>query len=255
MFSMLSLIEFWFGMTLGAFALLALACMPRFWTLLGGPGPGGIELFLADGDGSWSCRFFGRLFSVLKSGVKFDLFRHRFPFMWVWQQWGCGICGCSAGQSEQEGLFEFRKDRDPLRCFSDTVERNGKGALRMCEVKGRATELHDESGSVRRADKEVNDAADVAAELGRRRPTGLVITARRNHCISFSGSDPDPTIWSAGGLPMPPRFQAVDRVFSALPGLRELLDGSWQGWPEPVFSEADVGAWPYLVDIFFEFFA
>ena len=114
-------------------------------------------------------------------------------------------------------------------------------------------------GQVRREDKLGNDAADEAADFGRRRVSPAVIDARRNLsgvCVRWypvildlhrffvaisrtvvnhdghSGSAPDPLVWSAGALHFRRRLVHAVRdraflpgplVFGALSGFRFLL--------------------------------
>ena len=78
-------------------------------------------------------------------------------------------------------------------------------------------------GRVRGVDRLGNDAADEAADFGRRRVSLAVIDARRNlsgvcSVVNHDGRDgtaPDPLVWSAGALPKRRRLvHAVrDRAF------------------------------------------
>ena len=104
----------------------------------------------------------------------------------------------------------------------------GLATARVTKVKGHADEGMVLDGRVRGIDKLSNDAADEAADFGRRRVSNAVIDARRNlsgvcgrwypiildlhrffHChfqgcfFNHDGNDgtaPDPMVWSGGAL-------------------------------------------------------
>ena len=102
------------------------------------------------------------------------------------------------------------------------------GTVRISKVKGHAEEDMVQDGRVRELDRVGNNAADEAADFGRRRVDHVVIDARRNlagvcgrWCLVIlelhrffiaisrvavnlddgAGNAPDPLVWSAGGLP------------------------------------------------------
>ena len=114
--------------------------------------------------------------------------------------------------------------------------------VRISKVKGHADEGMVLDGRVREVDRLGNNAADEAADFGRRRVSPAVIDARRNlsgvcgrwypvvldlhrifiaisHAVvnhdGGSGTAPDPLVWSAGALPKRRRLvHAVrDRAF------------------------------------------
>ena len=120
----------------------------------------------------------------------------------------------------------------------------GLATARVTKVKGHADEGMVLDGRVRGIDKLGNDAADEAADFGRRRVSNLVIDARRNWSevcgrwypvilslhrffiaisravVNHDGRDgtaPDPLVWSAGTRPKRRRLvHAVrDRAFFA----------------------------------------
>ena len=109
----------------------------------------------------------------------------------------------------------------------------GHDTVRITKVKGHADEGMVLDGRVRELDKLGNDAADEAADFGRRRIGHAVIDARRNlsgvcgrwclilldlhrffiaisrTVVDHDGNDgtaPDPVVWSAGALPKRRRF-------------------------------------------------
>ena len=108
------------------------------------------------------------------------------------------------------------------------LRRRGADTVSISKVKGHADEVMVRSGQVRDADRLGNNAADDAADFGRRRVGNLVIDARRNlsgvcnrwypvildlHRFFFAvsravvnydggpGTAPDPLVWSDGSLP------------------------------------------------------
>ena len=140
--------------------------------------------------------------------------------------------------------FELVNDGDLLLLIERMLIRRGLDTVRVSKVKGHADDAMVLHGQVRRDDKLGNDAADEAADFGRRRVSPAVIDARRNlswglcslvPCCSGSssffiaisravvnhddlgGTAPDPLVWSAGALRKRRRLvHAVrDRAFFA----------------------------------------
>ena len=127
-------------------------------------------------------------------------------------------------------------------------------------------------GRVRGEDKLGNDAADEAADFGRRRVSLAVIDACRNlsgvcgrwypiildlhrFFIAISravvnhdghgGTALDPLVWSAGALHKRRRLVPAvrDRVF--LPGPPGIWCSEWFQIPAPVLCAEDIALWPY----------
>ena len=124
-------------------------------------------------------------------------------------------------------LFELVADGDLLVLIRRMLDLRGRDTVRVTKVKGHADEGMVFDGRVRELDKFGNDAADEAADFGRRRVGPAVIDARRNlsgvcgrwnlvlldlhrFFIAISravvndgidGTAPDPMVWSAGALP------------------------------------------------------
>ena len=125
------------------------------------------------------------------------------------------------------------------------LRRRGLDTVRISKVKGHADDGMVLHGQVRREDKLGNDAADKAADFGRRRVSLAVIDARRNfsgvcsrwypvildlhrffiaisHAVvnhdDLGGTAPHPLVWSAGAPRKRRRlvFAVRDRAF--LPG-------------------------------------
>ena len=127
-------------------------------------------------------------------------------------------------------------------------------------------------GQVRREDKLGNDAADEAADFGRRRVSPAVIDARRNLSGVFGrwypillglhrffiavsravvnhdggpGTAPDPLVCSAGAIPKRRRLVHAVRGRAFLPGPPGLWDSDWVNIPASAISAADIALWPY----------
>ena len=79
--------------------------------------------------------------------------------------------------------FELVDDGDLLLLIDCMLQQRGLDTVCVSKVKGHADDGMVQHGQVRREDKLGNDAADEAADFGRRRVSPVVIDARRN----FSG--------------------------------------------------------------------
>ena len=141
--------------------------------------------------------------------------------------------------------LELVTDGDLLILIRRMIDLRGRGTVRVTEVKGHADEDMVFHGRVRELDRLGNDAADEAADFGRRRVGPAIIDARRNlsgvcgswypvvldmhrffiaisrtvvNHYGFDGTAPDPLIWSAGSLPKRRRIVHSVRKFAMLPG-------------------------------------
>ena len=76
--------------------------------------------------------------------------------------------------------FELLKDGDLLLLIDRMIRRRGADTVRISEVKGHADEALVRCGQVREDDRLGNNAADEAADFGRRRVGDSVIDSRRN---------------------------------------------------------------------------
>ena len=139
-------------------------------------------------------------------------------------------------------LFELVNDGDLLLLVDRMLHLRGLDTVRISKVKGHADEDMVLNGRVQEVDRLGNNAADEAADFGRRRVGNAVIDARRNlsgvcgrwypvifdlhrFFIAISravvnhdggvGTAPDPLVWSAGALNKRRRlvFAVGDRAF------------------------------------------
>ena len=168
--------------------------------------------------------------------------------------------------------FELVKDGDLLLLLQRMLHLGGLDKVRLSKVNGHADEGMVLDGRARDIDRLGNDAADEAADFGRRRVGNAVIDARRNlsgvcgrwypvildlhrFFIAISravvnhdgrdGSAPDPMVWSAGARPKRRRLvHAVgDRAF--LPGPPGIWDSEWVNVPSSAVCAEDIAQWPY----------
>ena len=168
--------------------------------------------------------------------------------------------------------FELVNDGDLLFLIDRMLRSRGLDTVCISKVKGHADDGMILHGQVRREDKLGNDAADEAADFGRRRVSLAVIDARRNlsgvcgrwypilldlhrFFIAISravvnhddlgGTAPHPLVWSAGALRKKRRlvFAVRDRAF--LPG--PLGFGILSGFRFQLLPSCadDIALWPY----------
>ena len=160
--------------------------------------------------------------------------------------------------------------------FSFLIERmlhlRGLDTVQITKVKGHADEGMVLDGRVRELDKLGNDAADEAADFGRRRVGNAVIDARRNlsgvcgrwypvvlalhrffiaisrTVVNYDGMDgtaPDPLVWSAGAHPKRRRLVHAVRDQAFLPGPPGIWDSEWFHVPASAICAEDIAHWPY----------
>ena len=147
----------------------------------------------------------------------------------------------------------------------------GLDTVRITKVKGHADQEMVLDGRVREIDRLGNNAADEAADFGRRRVGNAVIDARRNVSgvcgrwylvmldlrrffiaisrvvVGHDGSSvtaPDPLVWSAGALPKRRRLVHAFRDRAMLPGPRAIWDSERIGVPASGISADDIAHWP-----------
>ena len=164
--------------------------------------------------------------------------------------------------------FELVKDGDLLVLIERMLHLRGLDTVQITKVKGHADEGMVLSGRVREVDRLGNDAADEAADFGRRRVGHLVIDARRNlsavcrrwypvildlhrFFIAISravvshdvrdGTAPDPLVKSAGAYPKRRRLVYAVRDRAFLPGPSGIWDSEWV----TVICAEDIAHWPY----------
>ena len=172
--------------------------------------------------------------------------------------------------------FEIVKDGDLLCLVDRMLQLRGLDTVKISKVKGHADDGMVLGGRVRDLDRLGNNAADEAADFGRRRVPFHVIDARRNlvgvcnrwypvvrHLHRFfvaiartvvnhddgGGTAPDPLVWSAGSLPKRPRVLHAVRDFAFLPGPVGIWDGDWVSFGVSGITAEDVGVWPYSVSL------
>ena len=148
----------------------------------------------------------------------------------------------------------------------------GLDTVRISKVKGHADDVMVLRGHVRQDDRLGNDAADEAADFGRRMVSPAVIDARRNlsgvcarwypvildlhrFFIAISravvnhdglgGSAPDPLVWSAGALRKRRRLVHAVRDRAFLPGPPGIWRSDWFQVPATVVCAEDIALWPY----------
>ena len=152
------------------------------------------------------------------------------------------------------------------------IDLRGSDTVRITKVKGHADEDMVADGRVRMVDRLGNNAADEAADFGRRRVGPAVIDARRNlsgvcsrwypvvrdlhrFFIAISravvnhdgsaGTAPDPMVWSAGSLLKRRRLVHAVRNLALLPGPPAIWLGEWVAGPVVTIDADDVAQWPY----------
>ena len=134
-------------------------------------------------------------------------------------------------------------------------------------------------GLVRDVDRLGDNAADEAADFGRRRVGNAVIDARRNPSgvcgrwypvildlhrffiamsrvvVNHNGNGvttPDPMVWSAGSHPKRRRLVHAVRDRALLPGPPGIWDSGWVNVPASVMSAEDIAHWLYNTGLLVE---
>ena len=195
------------------------------------------------------------------------------PFMLGWTFLASlGMLGACGTVAIVFSLFELVTDGDLLLLMSRMLHLRGHDTVRITKVKGHADEGMVFDDWVRELDRLGNDAADEAADFGRRRVSPAVIDARRNlsgvcgrwypvvldlHRFSIAnsravvnhdgneGTAPDPMVWSADALPKRRRLVHAVCNLAMLPGPPALWLGEWVAGPAVTINVDDVAQWPY----------
>ena len=168
--------------------------------------------------------------------------------------------------------LELVTDGDLLVLIPRMIDLRGSSTVRITKVKGHADGGMVADGRVRMLDRLGNNAADEAADFGRRRIGPAVIDARRNlsgvcghwypvvfdlhrffiaisravvNHDGFAVTAPDPMVWSAGSLPKRRRLVHAVRDLALLPGPPAIWLGEWVASPFVVITADDVAQWPY----------
>ena len=173
--------------------------------------------------------------------------------------------------------FELVKDGDRLLQIDRMLLLRGLDTVRITKVKGHADEGMVLDGRIREVDRSGNDAADEAADFGRRRVGNAVIDARRNlsgvcgrwypvvldlhrFFIASSravvnhdgrgGTASDPLVWSAGAHPKRRRLVHAVRDRAFLPGPPGIGDSEWVNVPASAITADDIAHWPLFHLVF-----
>ena len=217
------------------------------------------------------------LFSVLSYGVLFLLYSPLVLSILVLVIWV--LFAMFGGLLDGRGCsvpFELVKDGDLLVLIERMLHLRGLDNVRISKVKGHADEGMVLQGRVREVDRIGDNAADEAADFGRRRFGHLVIDARRNlsgvcgrwypvvldlHRFFIAtaravvnhddrgGVAPDPLVWSAGARPKRRRPVCAVRDRAFLPGPPGIWDYGWVTVPPSVICADDIAHWPYTLGI------
>ena len=185
------------------------------------------------------------------------------------EMWGV-ISALQSSSAVHLGVDNLGVVRDVGRLLGDRIlHLRGRDTVRISMVKGHADEGMVLDGRVREVDRLGNDAADEAADFGRRRVGNAVIDARRNlsgvcgrwypvildlhrFFIAISravvnhdgreGTAPDPLVWS-------PRLVHAVRDRAFLLGPPGIWSSEWIHVPSSAVSADDVAHWPYSLGL------
>ena len=168
--------------------------------------------------------------------------------------------------------FELVKDGDLLLLIERMLQIMGLDTVRITKVKGHADESMVLDARVRELDRLGNNAADEAADFGRRSVGDAVIDARRNlsgvcgrwypvildlhrffiaisrAVVNHDGRDgtaPDPLVWSAVACPERRRLVHAVRDRAFLPGSPGIWDAEWIHVPASAICAEDIAQWPF----------
>ena len=173
------------------------------------------------------------------------------------------------------------KDGDLVALVQYMIRTRGRDTVRVTKVKGHAKDDDVQHGRVRFIDQQGNVEADLAADLGRRHQSEILINARRillqarsywypimtdlhrfmiaiarvsvNH-DGKGGTAPDPLVWDQGSRPKVRKLHIRLNVdLASLPGPPGFLNSSWIQVDAGHITSADISAWPYTVGILVRF--
>ena len=173
------------------------------------------------------------------------------------------------------------KDGDLVALVQHMIRTRGRETVRVTNVKGHARDDDVEHGHVRLIDQQGNVEADIAADLGRRHQSEILIDARRRLLKARShwypimldvhrfmiavarvsvnhdgrgGTAPDPLVWDQGSKPKVRKLAIRVHVdLASLPGPPGFLNNSWVLVDSGHITSADISAWPYNVSILIRF--
>ena len=173
------------------------------------------------------------------------------------------------------------KDGDLVALVQYMIRTRGRDTVRVTKVKGHAKDDDVQHGRVRLIDQQSNVEADIAADLGRRHQTEILIDASRrllqargywypviadlhrfmiaiarvsvNH-DGRGGTAPDPLVWDKGSRPKVRKLDIrVNVDLASLPGPPGFLNSDWVQVHAGHITGADISAWPYSVGILVKF--
>ena len=173
------------------------------------------------------------------------------------------------------------KDGDLVALVHYMIRTRGRDTVRVTKVKGHAKVEDVQHGHVRLIDQQSNVEADIAADLGRRHQSEVLIDARRkllkargywypvvadlhrfmiaiarvsvNH-DGKGGTAPDPLVWDKGSKPKARKLAIrVNVDLASLPGPPGFLNNDWVQVHAGHITSADISAWPYSVGILVRF--
>ena len=164
------------------------------------------------------------------------------------------------------------KDGDLIALVQYTIRTRGRDTVRVTKVKGHAKDDDVQHGRVRLIDQQGNVEADIAADLGRRHQTEVLINARRRLLQARSywyplmtdlhrfmiaiarvsvnhdgkgGTAPDPLVWDQGSRPKVRKLNIRVTVdLASLPGPPGFLNFAWVQVHAGHITDADIAAWP-----------
>ena len=164
------------------------------------------------------------------------------------------------------------RDGDLVALVQYMISTRGRDTVRVTKVKGHAKDGDVQHGHVRLIDQQGNVEADIAADLGRRHQTEILIDARRrllqargywypvvadlhrfmiaiarvsvNH-DGKGGTAPDPLVWDKGSKPKARKLAIrVNVDLASLPGPPGFQNNDWVQVHAGHITSADISAWP-----------
>ena len=164
------------------------------------------------------------------------------------------------------------KDGDLVALVQYMIRTRGRHTVRVTKVKGHAKDYDVQHGHVRLIDQQGNIEADIAADLGRRHQTEVLIDARRRLLqarsywypvivdlhrfmiaiarvsVNHGGKGctaPHPLVWDQGSKPKVRGLAIrVNLDLASLPGPPGFLNCDWVQVYAGHITDADISAWP-----------
>ena len=173
------------------------------------------------------------------------------------------------------------KDGDLVALVQNIIRTRGRHTVRVTKVKGHAKDDDVQHGHVRLIDQKGNVEADIAADLGRRHQTEVLIDARRRLLQARSywypvmtdlhrfmiaiarvsvnhdgkgGTALHPLVWDQGSKPKVRKLAIrVTEDLASLPGPPGFLNCDWVQVHAGHITDAGISAWSYSVGILVRF--